>query len=307
MNRTYRAVVALALTFACVCGATVAAGAEEDGFKPLFNGMDLAGWDNGRGEAPGAAWVAEDGALTLKGKGGGYAWTKERFGNFVLDLEVKTKGNSGVFIRTDNPRDNVQTGIEIQIDTPRNPSRHSVGAVYDLVAPTENAAKEDWNQMVITAKDNQLQVELNGRQIISMDLNRWTTPSENPDGSKNKFRTALKDFKREGHIGFQDHGAVVAAPDLAGKDAPAGKVENRDVGVDVVGNEVEAERAVVETERGHPLRLGHLVVEQLHDVLFASELVVDAEWTEDTGQQDLPRGLAHRPSRARRRGRLDRR
>ena len=30
-----------------------------------------------------------------------------------------------------------------------------------------------------------------------------------PDGSKNKFRTALKDFKREGHIGFQDHGANV--------------------------------------------------------------------------------------------------
>ncbi|MCP4847224.1 MAG: DUF1080 domain-containing protein, partial [Verrucomicrobiaceae bacterium] len=32
----------------------------------------------------------------------------------------------------------------------------------------------------------------------------------NPDGSKNKFKTALKDFKREGHIGFQDHGASVA-------------------------------------------------------------------------------------------------
>jgi hypothetical protein len=32
----------------------------------------------------------------------------------------------------------------------------------------------------------------------------------NPDGSRNKFRTALKDFKREGYIGFQDHGAAVA-------------------------------------------------------------------------------------------------
>jgi hypothetical protein len=30
-----------------------------------------------------------------------------------------------------------------------------------------------------------------------------------PDGTKNKFNTALKDFKREGHIGLQDHGAVV--------------------------------------------------------------------------------------------------
>jgi hypothetical protein len=46
---------------------------------------------------------------------------------------------------------------------------------------------------------------------IDMDLNRWTEPQKNPgrEGSKNKFRTALKDFKREGHIGFQDHGANV--------------------------------------------------------------------------------------------------
>ena len=31
----------------------------------------------------------------------------------------------------------------------------------------------------------------------------------NPDGSPNKFKTALKDFKRQGHIGLQDHGAGV--------------------------------------------------------------------------------------------------
>ena len=42
------------------------------------------------------------------------------------------------------------------------------------------------------------------------DLDQWTEPGANPDGSRNKFRTALKDFKREGHIGFQDHGAWVA-------------------------------------------------------------------------------------------------
>ena len=59
-------------------------------------------------------------------------------------------------------------------------------------------------------KDNELQVKLNGELIIEMDLNRWSTAGQNPDGSKNKFKTALKDFKREGHIGFQDHGAEVA-------------------------------------------------------------------------------------------------
>jgi hypothetical protein len=45
--------------------------------------------------------------------------------------------------------------------------------------------------------------------IIDADLDRWTEAGKNPDGTTNKFRIALKDFKREGHIGLQDHGAVV--------------------------------------------------------------------------------------------------
>jgi hypothetical protein len=64
--------------------------------------------------------------------------------------------------------------------------------------------------MEITAKDNIISVKLNGETISEMDLDKWKTPGKNPDGSKNKFKTALKEFKREGHIGFQDHGAAVA-------------------------------------------------------------------------------------------------
>ncbi|HEY8505621.1 MAG TPA: DUF1080 domain-containing protein, partial [Gemmataceae bacterium] len=142
----------------------------------------------------------------------GDIWTRERFGDFVLDLEFKTQGNSGVFIRTDNPRDNVQTGIEVQVDNPPKgkPGKHSVGAVYDLVAPSTNAAKAgEWNRLTITAVGSRLEVVMNGEKIVEMDLDRWTEPGMNPDGSKNKFKTALKDFKREGHIGFQDHGAGV--------------------------------------------------------------------------------------------------
>ena len=46
-------------------------------------------------------------------------------------------------------------------------------------------------------------------EIINMDLDLWTTGNKNPDGTKNKFKTALKDFAREGYIGFQDHGHPV--------------------------------------------------------------------------------------------------
>lgn len=188
---------------------------DKPGFKPLFNGQDLSGWMNAGGGQPGKAWSVADGVMVLE-KGpdkkapGGDLWTKERYGDFVLDLEFKTTGNSGVFIRTDNPRDNVQTGIEFQVDNPGGPGKHSVGAAYDLLAPTKNLGKkDDWNRFIITAVGPKLIVELNGEKIIDMSVDDWSSPEKNPDGSKNKFKKALKDFKRDGHIGFQDHGANV--------------------------------------------------------------------------------------------------
>jgi hypothetical protein len=193
-------VVALALTSSTAT--------EEKGWIALFDGERLDGWANRDGQKPGEGWTIEDGALVCKK--GGDIWTKQRYGDFVLELEFQAKGNSGVFIRTDNPKDNVQTGIEIQVDKPRPPGKHSVGAAYDLQAPSKNAATEGWNKMVITARGSLLKVDLNGEQIIDINLDRWTEPGLNPDGTKNKFKTALKDFKREGHIGFQDHGAEVA-------------------------------------------------------------------------------------------------
>jgi len=175
----------------------------------LFNGKNLDGWTAPGGGKPGDGWAIEDGALLRKTKAGDI-WTKVRYGDFVLELEFQAQGNSGVFIRTDNPKDNVQTGIEIQVDKPRPPGKHSVGAVYDLQAPSKNTATEGWNKMVITARGSVLKVQLNGEEIADVNLDRWTEPGLNPDGTKNKFKTALKDFKREGHIGFQDHGAEVA-------------------------------------------------------------------------------------------------
>jgi hypothetical protein len=193
-------------------GSIVDSGAEEGRWQVLFDGTDLGKWQNSSGGGPGAGWVIENGVLTRKPKAG-MIWTRERFGNFILDLDFKTEGNSGIFFRTDNPKNCVQTGFEMQIyKRVGKPGKHSCGAIYDALAPIKEMTKDgQWNHVTITARDNKISVVLNGEQIIDMDLNRWTEPRRNPDpdGSKNKFRTALKDFKREGHIGFQDHGANV--------------------------------------------------------------------------------------------------
>ncbi len=163
--------------------------------------------------APGKWHVAADGSLECLPPCG-YIWTKEKFDDFVIDFDFKVskKANSGLFFRT-NPRNAVQGGMEIQIldSYGRKAGKHDLGALYDCAAPTKNAAKPagEWQHMTLTADDNRITVVLNGEKILEVDLNQWTEPRKNPDGSKNKFRTAYKDMPRTGHIGFQDHGHKV--------------------------------------------------------------------------------------------------
>ncbi|HEV3026875.1 MAG TPA: DUF1080 domain-containing protein, partial [Planctomycetota bacterium] len=106
--------------------------------------------------------------------------------------------------------DPVQTGMEIQIydSKPENHSKHDCGAIYDLVAPSRNTLKPlgEWNHIEITCDKNKISVVMNGEAVASMDLDLWTEAGKNPDGSKNKFTKALKDFAREGFLGLQDHG-----------------------------------------------------------------------------------------------------
>jgi hypothetical protein len=52
-------------------------------------------------------------------------------------------------------------------------------------------------------------VNLNGEDIIDMDLDQWTEKGKNPQGTPNKFSGPYKDMPREGHLGFQYHGNPV--------------------------------------------------------------------------------------------------
>ena len=190
-----------------------------DGFVTLFDGKDLSAFQM----SPGAKWTVEDRVIALAGRTDGklnnpdYLWTKEKYGDFVLELEFKVcQGycNSGVFLRTADRGDPVYTGIEVQVSNShgRGLSRGgTAGAIYDCLAPTKNIVKPpgQWNRYRITCRDNLIAVELNGQRVLEMDLDRWTETGKNPDGTPNKYRMPLKDFAREGYIGLQDHGRPV--------------------------------------------------------------------------------------------------
>jgi hypothetical protein len=187
---------------------------KKEGWVLLFNGKDGEGWL--AGDQTLKAANIEEGAINPFKSGASVVYSKERYGNFVFscDFKVSPGCNSGVFIRTGNMKDPVQTGIEIQVlDSAgrAKPGKHDCGSIYDLVAPSKNTMKPagEWNRMEITCDRNKIKVALNGEAVADMDLDQWTKPGEGPDGSKNKFKTALKDFPREGHLGFQDHGKPV--------------------------------------------------------------------------------------------------
>ena len=193
----------------------LALAAENPTIDLLADGLD--NWTLGKK----GAWKLEDGVLSPSDEPGGYVWTKESYGDFELSLEYKTseKCNSGVFFRTD-PKNPVQGGFEIQVASPGlYNGKNVVGALYDAKAPSKAAAKPDgeWNRMVLTCRGAKVMVQLNGETVLEADLDQWTTANKNPDGSRNKFKTALKDLPRTGHIGFQYHGHPVWFRDVTVK------------------------------------------------------------------------------------------
>ena len=177
----------------------------------LFNGKDLNNWTQNKA----GGWEAKDGILGPSAKPGGYIWAKGKYDNFELELDFKMskRCNSGVFFRTD-PSNPVQGGFEIQILDSHGKTKvgkHACGALYDALPPSSNPTKPagEWNHMKLTVNGASVKVVLNGKQVVDADLDKWTTPRKNPDGSRNKFRTALKDLPRTGSIGLQYHGHPV--------------------------------------------------------------------------------------------------
>ena len=192
----------------------------------LFDGTSLAKWDCRDG-----AWVIEsDKSLgcrmetteTKSGKprtkGMGYLWSKQAYGDFELSFSYKLSNdcNSGVFFRTD-PKNPVQGGFEIQLlddkgtkGATRKP-KNSNGAFYDCQAASSSPGKPagTWNQAVLTVRESKGRVTINGQVCNEFDIDQWVTANKNPDGTPNKFKTALKDLPRSGHIGFQNHGQSV--------------------------------------------------------------------------------------------------
>ncbi len=161
----------------------------------------------------GEGWTIQDGVMVAKDHT--TLWTKDSYGDFILDLEFKVakESNSGVFLRSGNIK-NVLSALEIQVHDSTDGTKYGmVGAIYDAMPPSKNMAKPvgEWNHFTITCRGPKISVVFNGETVIDADLNNWPEVKKNPDGTPNKFPVALKNFARSGPLGFQGlHGKAQA-------------------------------------------------------------------------------------------------
>ena len=221
------------LLAACTLALLIAPVSWAEDSEVLFDGKHLDAWEFGTG-----AWVIDDDGVmscrmetvtakngTQRQKGMGYIWTKKSYENFELSLAYKlSEGcNSGVFFRTD--KDNpVQGGFEVQLLDNKGfakthgeiREKNANGAFYDAQAASSDPAKPvgQWNHLTLKCMGPRLQISINGILVNDVNVDDWDTPKKNPDGSANKFKTALKELPRSGRIGFQNHGQVVWIKDV---------------------------------------------------------------------------------------------
>lgn len=171
--------VALVLSVA-FCGLVLHADDSKDGFKPLFDGKTLTGWEGK------LKWFrVEDGAVvagTLKEKipNNEFLCTEKTYKNFELRLKAKLVG------------DGANAGIQFR--TKRIPNHHEVsgyqcdmglmgkdiiwGSLYDesrrkkflVVGPQDKVQPAvklgDWNDFVIRAEGPHIQIWVNGVQTV---------------------------------------------------------------------------------------------------------------------------------------------
>ncbi len=204
---------------------TEVAEASESEWKVLFDGTSFDGWKGYLREDVPDAWKIEDGAMVLyPEKNQSYNLvTENEYTDFVLSLEWKISegGNSGIFwgvVEDASLKQPYETGPEIQVlDNEKHPdakagTTHQAGALYDMVAPSEDVTKPvgEWNvcELTINHKENMGKVVLNGVEIVRFPTNdqEW-----NDMVAKSKFAD-WKEFGKytTGKIGLQDHSDKVS-------------------------------------------------------------------------------------------------
>lgn len=177
--------------------------ANEPGWRQLFNGRDLAGWQQ---VGPGG-FVVEDGLLLSQGGMGLLWYAGEACGDCTLRVVYRThrvEDNSGVFVRIDGPPPDawyaVHHGYEVQI-LASGDDWHRTGVIYSM-SHTPNRADAppgEWNTMEIDLDGRIVRVRVNGIQVTDFDPHAPVPPRQK------EWEPERGPRPERGYIGLQNH------------------------------------------------------------------------------------------------------
>jgi len=182
-----------------------------EGFKLLFNGTDLTGWEGNK-----QGYAVKDGILICDPSlgGSGDLFTAKDYGDFIFRFEFRLLpgANNGLAIRTPFGGHAAYDGMELQIldhNSPRYTGwlkdyQHH-GSIYGVVPAKTGYLKPvgEWNYQEVTARGKQITIKLNGKTIVDADIEKASTP-KTLDGRDHPG--LLRD---KGRIGFAGHGDQV--------------------------------------------------------------------------------------------------
>ncbi len=177
----------------------------------IFNGKDLSNWNFvvENDAVPGnRVYTVKDGQISIKGEPLGYMYTKEKYGNFTLELEYKWadgESNSGIFVLIEDPKNPFPNGIEVQLAAGKAgdfvllggsdmleyklPEGVAERPKFPVIGKNKDSSEfpaGEWNKVKITVKDSVVDVYVNGVH-------------QNTGTGKIK----------EGHIGLQSEGKEI--------------------------------------------------------------------------------------------------
>ncbi|WP_029906789.1 DUF1080 domain-containing protein [Prevotella sp. 10(H)] len=218
---------------------------DADGYISIFDGKTFKGWRGyGKDKVPGK-WTIEDGAIKFNGTGGGEAQDQDggdiifahKFKNFELtfDWKVAKGSNSGVFFlsqEVESTNDKGEKRMEpIYISSPeyqildnenhpdakmgKDGNRKSA-SLYDMIPANPQNSKPfgEWNTGKIMVYKGTVVHGQNGENVVEYHLwtPQWTELIQASKFSEKNWPLAYEKLtnlggeKREGYIGFQDHG-----------------------------------------------------------------------------------------------------
>lgn len=187
----------------------------ELGYRPLFNGHNLDGWEAEGGTAE-SCWSVQDGLLVCSGQKGPWLRSVEEFGDFDLRLEYRlsTGGNSGVYVRVpkdgNHHRENDTlpvAGFEVQILDDAAPQHLKLkdyqysASIYDIAGANPRVSRPpgEWNTLEINCRSDRVTTWHNGYQVT--DVSNDQSPL-----------LALRSLK--GFLGLQNHSTIVKFRDI---------------------------------------------------------------------------------------------